>query len=838
MTQKGKIIQRNYDYLNRTALDLTPAKWIWYPSQRTLYNTFVLFRKEFELEEEVIDVKGYVTADSRYCFYLNGERIQWGPAPSDPRHLEVDPMVIEDKLKKGKNILAFQVLYYGFGEGTWVAGTPGLLFYLEATLKNGRNVRIISDDTCMCAIDWSHRPGEFQRWYLRSLQEICDGRKQIIGWNSIDYVLDKQWRNAIEIGEGNLPSICTSYPDYANDGYMMSYKENALFERKIPMMKEYFYCNLNIAETGSILWEKDKDYWFLFREPDIYTASLESDLKKAGEIIECEVEDYAKTHKSYFYTYELEEQVVGFPYFEIDAPEGTVIELITLEGHEPGEHLLLDSSFYCWSRYICYEGVNRFEAFDFESFKWLQLHITSPKSGKIRIKNVGVRRRIYPFLPYHFQADDAAIQRLYEAGINTIYNAAQETIVDGMGRERQQYSGDGAHIQGVLRYALGDQGLCERFIQTYTDGMTKEGLFMDSWPGVDRLKRLSHRQIGLTIWGNIVDHSVQFVFDCYKYYLSTGNKKCLYEPMKAFQHLIQFFMNTCKDGLYPTDERNSGFVWLDHDAYDIDKPYTKECAINLYIAGMIEHAYIPLCKIFDYSENKIEKLKDFAENIVQQITEKYWSDGDGVFYDNLPYVETCSELQVADRTLAMAVLFGYCKNNNIKKSIELLRGNNKIMRLSYPANAVWRMWALAKAEAVEPFVKELKSVWAKLPSVLKNNSYQEFWEAYPDSTSEWSHIPAAPMLCIYEGILGLKCNNIDGNRLILKPQLKGFCSFETELYNNGEKIWIKVEKEDENTFQLIVNGANTEIIIETVHACLMEQVSENKYILQYRTETE
>lgn len=104
-----------------------------------------------------------------------------------------------------------------------------------------------------------------------------------------------------------------------------------------------------------------------------------------------------------------------------------------------------------------------------------------------------------------------------------------------MGRERQQYSGDVSHIHIAMRYALGDKLLCERFIQTYMTGMTDEGLFMDSWPGVDRVKRLTHRQIGLTFWGNIVDHSIQFVFDCYKYYLSSGNLECLRAPMKAFK---------------------------------------------------------------------------------------------------------------------------------------------------------------------------------------------------------------------------------------------------------------------------------------------------------------
>jgi len=46
-------------------VDLAPARWIWLPSQRTLPNTFVLFRREFHLDQAPRRAKGWITADSR-----------------------------------------------------------------------------------------------------------------------------------------------------------------------------------------------------------------------------------------------------------------------------------------------------------------------------------------------------------------------------------------------------------------------------------------------------------------------------------------------------------------------------------------------------------------------------------------------------------------------------------------------------------------------------------------------------------------------------------------------------------------------------------------------------
>jgi hypothetical protein len=47
-------------------IDLTPARWIWLPSERTLPNSFVLFRRELRLSDAPERAAGWITADSRY----------------------------------------------------------------------------------------------------------------------------------------------------------------------------------------------------------------------------------------------------------------------------------------------------------------------------------------------------------------------------------------------------------------------------------------------------------------------------------------------------------------------------------------------------------------------------------------------------------------------------------------------------------------------------------------------------------------------------------------------------------------------------------------------------
>jgi alpha-L-rhamnosidase len=96
---------------NRPRLpDLSPARWIWYPSERTLQNTFILFRREVELKAKPVRATGWIAAESRYRLEVNGQRIQWGPAPSDPRWPEADPLDLTQVLHEGRNVLGAIVL--------------------------------------------------------------------------------------------------------------------------------------------------------------------------------------------------------------------------------------------------------------------------------------------------------------------------------------------------------------------------------------------------------------------------------------------------------------------------------------------------------------------------------------------------------------------------------------------------------------------------------------------------------------------------------------------------------------------------------------------------------
>jgi alpha-L-rhamnosidase len=730
--------------------DLRPAKWIWYPSGRTLPNTFVLLRRVVELPEKPRRAVGWISADSRYLLKVNGERMQWGPPPCDPRWLEADPVDLTERLKAGRNVLAATALYYGHGDGTWAMGKPGFLFWLEIELPDGSTQRIVSDATWQTFLARAWRPGQYKRWFLRALQEEFDARLYPEGWESPAFEPDDNWLPAMLFdAPPNDPPACSSYPEYAHE-IGGDRRVSEMRRRSVPLVRETLYTELRLRRAMTLQWKRPAEEYFETVTPNAFEVSGPADVREDNGRFTFE----AAPQHSVALTFELAEQVVGWPYFTIEAPEGTTIEMLVHEAHDPEKGPpLLNTHFHAWTRFICRAGVNRFEPFEYESCRWVQLVVRNA-SGRVTISDVGLRRRQFPWPSEPVvRVEDAALQRLMDATVNTLHNSCQETCVDGMGRERQQYSGDCGHQLLALYYTFGERQLAARFVNTYSQGLTLDGYFLDCWPGHDRLARLAQRQVQMTGWGPLLDHGVGFNFDCWNYYLHTGRLDNLREVFPRLLKFAAYLRSIVRDdGLLPVENIGVPSVWIDHQGFRQQRH--KHCVFNLYAAAMLQHALAPLCRA--HGEDAISRQwTELGRRLQAACVQRYWSDEHEAFVDNLPWIaEEKGGPRYHDRTLATAVLFDQCPGGRKTRSIELLATMPKEVGLSFPANSGWRLWALGEGGRSDVIVRDLRQRWATLPSVILNNTLQEDWEVRPDSGSQWSHSPAAPLYVLYMTLVG------------------------------------------------------------------------------------
>jgi len=341
--------------------------------------------------------------------------------------------------------------------------------------------------------------------------------------------------------------------------------------------------------------------------------------------------------------------------------------------------------------------------------------------------------------------------------------------VDGMARERQQYSGDGGHQMHAVHLAHGESSLVARYLSTWSQGLMKEGYFLDCWPAYDRLARLIEREMDLTNWGPILDHGVGFLFDCRNHYFYTGNLEALSEPYSRLLRFAQYLQSRIgNDGLLPVENLGIPSVWLDHHAYRQQRD--KQCAFNLYVAAAMQHALAPICQAFGDTA-QAQSLEQLSRQLVNATVRRYWSSQRKLFVNNLPWLDEDKTPRTCDRSLATAILFDQCPGGQTAAAVDSLVECPPEMGFSYPANQCWRMWALAKGGRADAIVKDFRQRWATMDSVTENNTLQEDWHARPDSNDQWSHCGVVPLYLAFQGLMGIRPISPGFKTYELRPQL-------------------------------------------------------------------
>jgi hypothetical protein len=103
--------------------------------------------------------------------------------------------------------------------------------------------------------------------------------------------------------------------------------------------------------------------------------------------------------------------------------------------------------------------------------------------------------------------------------------------------------------------------------------------------------------------------------------------------------------------------------------------------------------------------------------------------------------------------------------------VSLLVDQPKEMGKGYPPHVCWRLWALAKAGRADAILRELREVWAPLPSVSLNNTISEFFTARPDNMGQWSHAAVVPLYVAAMSLAGVRPLEPGYARYEIRPQL-------------------------------------------------------------------
>jgi alpha-L-rhamnosidase len=218
------------------------GNWIWiYPQSRTAYktinqaqsrNSYFYVRKSFELPAAPTRTLARVCADSRYTLYINGQRIGFGPARSDPRRQSFDVYTkeIAAALRPGRNVVAALVHHIGEGTFSYILGRAAFLCELDIE-AGGTPLRLQTDSSWKLLPGLPWQPVPYRMSLQTDFPEIYDARLEPTGWNTAGYD-DSWWSAPVLIGP----------PPVSPWGGMVP--------REIPFFAERTIAATTVAERG------------------------------------------------------------------------------------------------------------------------------------------------------------------------------------------------------------------------------------------------------------------------------------------------------------------------------------------------------------------------------------------------------------------------------------------------------------------------------------------------------------------------------------------------------------------------------------------------------------
>ncbi len=452
------------------------AEWIW--TKGCSEDSYVLFRKEFELRDSLDSVTAYISAVDSYILWVNGEMVvidgsvKRGPTPYDSYY---DTVEITN-LQAGENVIVLQVAFNGrSGDGSIVPvitdelgdeyTQAGMIFEMQAG-----DTLIKSDET----------------WYA---------------------LRNDAYRNRVTAG--------ADYP-----GYLQS---SMLAERNV-----YYDASLSLGDFTSkdydcISWEKatviskagDLPFGALFDsfiQPIKFyeITDFENSLEYVGETLAQDTTLVLDCPGNIQFSY----------YFEIEAPAGKTITMYTdTYTDKQGMPNFKDT-------YVSSEGTQSYENYPWRSGSKL---IIEAEAG-VTFTKIGYRESEYNGDKIgNFTSSNTDLNQLWQESLNTISICMRDTYMDCPDRERGPYMGDASNEIDAALYGYDESGyeITKKAILACI-GWTTENQAIPS-----RAPSLKPQEIP--------NQSLAFMTSAYHYWLHTGDAETMKAYYEAMANYLQLF---------------------------------------------------------------------------------------------------------------------------------------------------------------------------------------------------------------------------------------------------------------------------------------------------------
>ncbi|MBP3399776.1 MAG: hypothetical protein J6K75_08465 [Erysipelotrichaceae bacterium] len=487
--------------------------WMWLKSTKEIdlnHPYMVLFRREFELNESVVEAKCDISADSKYKLYVNGQFVEFGPSKGDGEIWYYDTVDLKGYLKPGKNVIAVQVLRFpndpfGGNQSTIVTAWPGL--YFKSLLK-----------TELCELDLSADEQWKCLWYRQCsvvggtegfeplhFFERVRSDSSISNWNHLEYN-DEFWEQAWR------------YPDKK---IRYNVAPGNLVPRSIPMMFQRPVQFKDVIQSKGIISKEQWKHWVLTQHEIVVPAESEA-------VVELDIQ----------------EEMVAYLSLKTSGGKGSCIEILQSEAYVQNAReydssgavhsVKKDRLDYMNGHLEGFKDVvwpsgleETYEPFWFRTFRFVQLNIKTADEPLV-LYHINALETGYPLeVKTHVEVSDPTLKGIWDLSERTLRRCMLETYVDCPFYEQLQYIMD-TRAQILYTYAVSaDDRLARKAIDDFTRGQRYDGLLNSAYPN--------------TKPNVIPGFSLFYIFIIHDHMMYFGDKELIKDVLPSVEKVLRFF---------------------------------------------------------------------------------------------------------------------------------------------------------------------------------------------------------------------------------------------------------------------------------------------------------
>ncbi len=746
-------------------------------------NRWFLFRRSFFLNSMAHRAMIDITVDGRYQLFVNGTRIGRGPVRSSPQFQRYDTYDIAQHLVTGENVIAVLVHVYGVDtswyetvKGYWQPwfGDGGL--YCDARIEgaDASVTRVSSDVLWRSHVCKAWRADTPRAGWGQGFIEDFDAAKMPGGWTGADFD-DSNW------DEVQLLAVPPDQNGMARGwGEIVPFPQ--LMPNDLPPLAEKPVAPVKVVAVYGVMPAPD-----LALDRRLYDEELVDVPPGLVEDPEALLNSQAGTtlvlttneHDiSLFIAFETLHS--GYPFIEIDAKGGEIIELAVSEtfGGEFDKHLParprlkreghLDCAHLI--RYTARPGLQRFEKFEWTAVRYMQITVRNAPKG-LKIRHAGSIHTHYP-LAYagDYECSDDFLNRFWRIGRYTAQECTHDAWEDCPGREKRQWIGDGIvhYLVSAAAFGPSSQPVDRKFLYDAAHSQRPDGLMQMFTPG-------DHHTNGVII----PDFNLHWVGALYHYFLHTGDMETTEELLPVAQRSLGWFERLLDQHSLIADVPFWHFIEWAHVGRQ-----GQSAIINAMFVGALK-SLADLVHWLDMPRLQ-QKYSCLAAQVSDALNERHWDDRRGVYVDVVDPDTGHQEQRISQHANAAMIYWDIASRDRRAAMIDRITDPARCKLTSVPpivmrgedfdpetdvveANTYFSHFVYGALAKARRFDLVLAAVRKNYGPMLATGT-QTLWEAYEPSASLCHAFSASPVYQLSAQSLGIQPLKPGFEEFLLAPQ--------------------------------------------------------------------